>query len=294
MQKVDILILTAMHRRPLISELFALSVNELIKAHSPRYSFAVVALVSDMKSKEVCEKYHIDMIDTIISPLGTKMNTGLEIAMGKYDFRYMLSLGDDDVISPLLIDAYAKFMADDYPYFGVKSLYFLDSMTNQASEFTYKQQTSKLVGAGRMFSHAALMNTAWQCQVIPMKNLSFMGVKLTKNEPVYLPVYQCKYLEAMGKVHSMKNERVKFWGDEQRNGLDNHSELSMLFNNYLPVAIQVERPLLTDVKSSVNIWNFSQFADLSKPVTYEEATWFWSDALREYYEKMRFKLQCQL
>lgn len=291
MQKVDILILTAMHRRPLVSELFAMAVNELVKAHSPRFRFAVVALVSDLESKEVCKRYGIDMIETVISPLGTKMNTGLQIAMERYLFRYLLHLGDDDVVSPLLIDAYAPFMADDYPYFGVNNLYFLDSMTSLAAEFQYKQPTSKLVGAGRMFSHDALMNTAWQCQVIPLKSKSFLGVQLTKNEPVYLPCYQAEYLDAMGMAASMRNDRVKLWRDDQHTGLDAQSELSMVMNNYFPVVVPVDRPLITDVKSTVNIWKFSQFSDLGKPVSQQEATWFWSDACREYYKQMRVKLQ---
>jgi hypothetical protein len=284
--KTQILLLTAMHERPLISELFAIAATRLKKENDSKYDVTIVSLVSDPESRLVCERYGIEIVKTVKRPLGRKWNQGIATVLERYTFDYMMQMGDDDIMSSSLLDLYAPAIAARLPYFGMKKLYFLDALSNMATRFTYKHETNKLVGCGRMFLRSALEATGYHTGIIPRKSCQYIGVKLEKSVPVYLPTYQAKYLDAMHYADIHAGQRFSLFADGLMRGLDNHSEMSMVMNNYFPAVIETEKPLITDVKSRVNIWRFDQFSHLGESCKPSAAMAHWGDDEKEYYTKL--------
>jgi hypothetical protein len=281
-----ILLLTAMHRRPLVSELWCIAASRFRNENAGKYIVTIVSCVSDKPSEDVCRRYNIDMVETVEKPLGRKWNQGFAWALEHYPFDYLMQMGDDDIMATSLLDLYATAIATRLPYFGMKKLYFLDAMSHQAAKFEYKHNTNKLVGCGRMFLRSALERTGYHMGIIPRKNCQFIGVKLEKSVPVYLPAYQAQYLDAMHYADIHAGRRFSLFGDQLMRGLDNHSEMSMVMNNYFPAVIETEKPLITDVKSRVNIWRFDQFSHLGESCKPSAAMAHWGDDEREYYKKL--------
>jgi hypothetical protein len=71
--------------------------------------------------------------------------------------------------------------------------------------------------------------------------------------------------------------------------MDSESETNMVLNNYMPIVIPTDRPLITDVKSDKNIWKFEDFEKFGDVVEASDAMHFWSDEEREYYVKLKSK-----
>jgi hypothetical protein len=286
---VKILLMTAMHQRPAISELFCISARRFVEAWKLVYDIKVVSLVSDQDSEAVCLRYGIDMIHTPVQPLGMKMNVGLCNILEKYSFDYLLQISDDDIFSPDILEYYTPLIKERVPYFGVKELYFLDMPTNRALKFRYVYQTSKLVGCGRMFLREALMSTAMKCTVLGLKYKISNAVEIQKGKVMVLPLYQATYLDAMNIVTITSGATVQLWRNQQMRGLDGESELNMVMNNYFPSVVETGKPLFTDVKSDVNIWKFEDFEKFGEAVEHAESMHFWSDEERAYYTQLRKK-----
>ena len=278
-----------MHQRPEISELFCISAKRFVEYWEGKYDITICALISDQESEAICNRYQINVIPTPVSPLGTKFNAGMEIIMRKFSFDYLLQISDDDIFSPELLTWYEAAILGRVPYFGLKELYFLDSTNDRAIHFKYRYETNKLVGCGRMFLREAILKTAYKCDVVGLKNRTFNGVILEKNKQLFIPEYQAKYLHAMGFVHKTTGAVFALWKNEQIRGMDSESETNMVLNNYMPIVIPTDRPLITDVKSDKNIWKFEDFEKFGDVVEASDAMHFWSDEEREYYVKLKSK-----
>lgn len=277
-----ILLLTAMHKRPAISELFCMSAAELVKESAGKYDVTVCSLVSDPESEEVCHRYGINVIHTCQAPVGRKWNEGIEKVLARFNFDYLMQMGDDDVFSSSILDVYADAIKQNLPYFGLKQLYFLDAITGKAILFRYAYEANKLVGCGRMFRRDALERTGWRVIVTPRINRSFMGVTLKRGIAISVPEHQANYLIGMKFASIFKPRYFSIFRNDQMNGLDNESECCMLFNNYEPTVIETAKPLVTDVKSDVNIWSFGHYNSLGSHVTKEEAMFLWSRDQRKH------------
>lgn len=276
MMKSKIIILSAMHKRPAISELFCMSALRLVEASKSKFDVRIYSLVSDDESEEICNRYNINVIRTVEAPLGRKMNNGIEEALALWDWDYLLQISDDDVVSSNLLDIYEPYIKNRVPYFGVKEIYFLDAIKWRAVRYKYQYNTDKLMGCGRMFLREAIEKTGWTQVVIPKNDYSFNGVKLKNNQPVRLPLYQARYLFAMECVTYSSGPEFMLYDDEQVRSLDWVSEYKMLFNGYHPVAVETKFPMLTDIKSTVNIWEFDSYRIGGEKVKPEEAMSFWS------------------
>lgn len=281
-----ILLLTAMHLRPAISELFCMSAADLVKTAAGKYDITVCSLVSDPESEEVCNRYGINVIHTCQAPVGRKWNQGIEKVLARFEFDYLMQMGDDDVFSSCILDVYADAIKQNLPYFGLKQLYFLDGITGKAILFRYAYEANKLVGCGRMFRRDALERTGWRVIVTPRVNRTFMGVTLKRGIAISVPEYQADYLLGMKFGSVFKPRHFSLFRDDQMKGLDNESECCMLFNNYQPTVIETVMPLVTDVKSDVNIWSFDHYNSLGSHVTKEEATRLWSHDQRKHLERI--------
>jgi hypothetical protein len=287
---VKILLLTAMHQRPQISELFCISAMRLLETWKYVYDITVCSLVSDPESEEVCRRYGIEIIPTPASPLGMKMNVGMTIIMANYKFDYLLQIDDDDIFSPDILEWYTPYIKKRIPYFGVDKVYFYDLLTNRAILFKYHYETGKLLGCGRMFLREALERTAYRCSVVCLKNRTYLGIELQKNKTLVIPEYQAKYAEDQGFVHITSGPEFQLYKNDQIKGMNTQSEFNLVFNGYLPKVVDTPRPLFTDVKSTVNIWQFDDYKAFGSQVDPAEAMHFWSDAEKEYLQSLREKL----
>jgi hypothetical protein len=277
---IKILLLTAMHKRPEISELFCISAKNLMLAQKDKYDITVCSMVSDPESEQLCNRYGIHTLNTVEKPLGTKMNQGYEMALRRFDFDYLLSIDDDDVFSPDILNIYSEAFEKRLPYFGVKSVYFLDYATNRAMLFKYV--TDRLIGPGRVIRRDALESTGYRSLSLPLKDLKYSGINAKKEQSVWLPDYQAIYLSSMKYSETISGTEFRLFDPLQVRGLNMECEMNLLFNNYYPAVIETPKPIITDVKSQVNIWGYETFSVLGDSVTVSEATYFWSSDQKEY------------
>ena len=282
-----ILLLTQMHQRPEISELFCMSALRIKEASRKKYDVQIVSLVSDKPSELVCEKYGLGMIFTCVSPLGKKMNTGIAKLLESFEFDYLLKIDDDDVGVSNLLELYTPFINANIPLFGVKQVYFLDATGKRAMFYKYPYNIAKLFGCGKMISRTALERTGWQATIRPRNNYHHLGVELKAGNQYMLPWYQANYLKEMGYADLVGRIKFNLFNDDQMRSLDFQSEMNFVFNGYDPVEVKTDKPLFTDVKSSVNIWKFSDYSGHGQLVPFEEATSHWSQQELDHLKKLQ-------
>lgn len=273
-----------MHQRPQIAELFCMAAINL-KENTRGHNVHIRALVSDEESRQLCKRYGIGITTTVASPLGRKMNTGIE-AILDYDFDYLLKIDDDDVVHPDLLNIYSPYMQARIHYFGVKQIYVLCSQTRQALYWKYKYNTAKLFGPGKMLSRQCLVNTGYKIGVKALRNIQHHGITIKQGAYAFLPAYQAKYLHAMEYAEIVTGAQFKLYKDEQTKSLDYESEMNLVFNGYPPVEIETDKPLITDVKSGTNIWSYNNLTQYGTPVTFEEATAFWTTEMLQYFNTL--------
>lgn len=289
--KPKILLLTQMHHRPEVSELFCMAALRLQEASRKNFDVTIVSLVSDAPSEAVCRKYCIDMIFTCAAPLGKKMNTGITLLLKNYHFDYLLKIDDDDIVSSNLLEIYTPFIKKRVPLFGVKQVYFLDAASNQAVLYKYPYNVAKLMGCGKMISRLALERTGWQSTIKPKNNYRHLGMQFYADKPATIPHYQAHYMVEMNYAKMVSGPKFNLFNDDQTKSLDFVSEMNFVFNGYDPVEVVTENPLFTDVKTNVNIWKFTHYANAGKSVSVSEATAHWSVEEREYL--IQLQQQCK-
>lgn len=277
---MDILLLTQMHQRPKVAELFCMAAIRL-KENTRGHNLHIRALCSDDESKALCRRYGIGITSTVPYPLGRKMNTGIEAVL-QYDFDYLLKIDDDDVVHPDLLNIYSPYMQQRLPYFGVKQIYVLDSATRQAIHWRYRYDTHKLFGPGKMISRQCLEATGYKAGIVAKRLIQNHGTLIKPGETANLPLWQANYLHAMEYAEIVTPPVFALYDNEQMRGLDYESEMNFVFNGYMPQAIETDTPLFTDVKSGTNIWAFDNIKQHGTPVTFEEATAFWSAEQLQY------------
>ena len=101
------------------------------------------------KLEQICRKWSVNICYSPNLPLGRKMNAGINYALRRFEWDYLMNFGSDDLIHPSLFELYKAYFELYEPLFGVDSLYFYDLKTDKTLFF--KCYTDGLaVGAGRM------------------------------------------------------------------------------------------------------------------------------------------------
>ncbi len=213
-----------MHERPMVSELWAYHTTRMLKESRIDHTFQIA--VSDDASARVCKDYNLDFVRTENNPIGAKWNAALTAALEK-EWDYLLISGDDDVLSPELIQIAKREFHKHTPHFGFRQIYFLCAKYKKAVKFGPSTRNKNLIGAGRFIHRSAI--------------------------------------EKIGS---------NWWESELNKGLDNSLEKILTENGFPSVAIETDRPLMADVKTSKNIWSFSKHRNYSEPVSFEDATAF--------------------
>jgi len=162
MKNINISVITCMHGRPEITEVFLKGIAYL-KACIPWANISVCAAVTvdDFDNVNLCQKYGVTFGQFPNSPLGSKWNHALSLCKDSNP-DYVLIMGSDDLIAPELLMAYQKYLHEGVHFFGVHDLFFVNSETGDSVYFAYPPGKGRTVGAGRMISRTALELAEWQ------------------------------------------------------------------------------------------------------------------------------------
>jgi len=143
-----ILILTPFWRRPDITRIWA----EWIKL-TTGYNIRVLAVLSPEDEFFEENRAILSDFDRVLyknKPLSEKLNAGINYALTlKWD--YLMNLGSDDLLHPLIWNLYEPYIKSEEPFFGLKRVYFFDmekKRLGQAKEYFW--------GAGRMIHRSVI------------------------------------------------------------------------------------------------------------------------------------------
>jgi len=149
---MKILMMTPLWGRPEIVKLFV----ERMEATMPSYCELLPFFI--LSPNDPCLNGLDRLIDgyefTVAEnqPLGRKKNLGLTDAL-RLEWDYYMDMGSDDVWTSLLWDIYEPYFKEKYPFFGLKSLYVYNSLTDEAKwveEYNIdKTDTLTAIGPGR-------------------------------------------------------------------------------------------------------------------------------------------------
>lgn len=147
------MILTALWKRPEITEIMFTGVQRLQKFYSGKISCLAVGS-EPQQEQTLCTQYNIQYVTTKNHPLGRKWNTGLQAAL-KQDFDFLMTLGSDDLISNELLMLYQPYMNTHY-CFGARQMYVYNTRDSCAVLFPGYPHQEMSIGAGFMVHREAI------------------------------------------------------------------------------------------------------------------------------------------
>ena len=287
---INITILTAMHGRPLIGEIFA-SHCKSIQSLAPDWCrLEIFAAISDEENKAVCERHGIDYVMTDNLPLGRKWNTGLDWALSTFrKTDYVLILGSDDLISTRIFGAdFRKAMEDKVDYFGVQKVYFYDIETDKARMFEYIN--SRLIGAGRFVSIRAIKTAGMLVTVRFKTSYDLPDFKVNAGDYRFISKDAAIYYQTLRICQQYGGPRVMLWDDDINVYLDGSSEMRLVRAGFLPVAIPTEFPIVVDLKTSDNLHSFNEIARFGDEVDTAKCLEFLSPEIRDAIHSLSIKV----
>lgn len=208
---MNLLAVTCMYNRPIISEIFLENMKRL--------KIDVLPAVSDTMTDKVCAKFMYDSVVEIClkanNPLGEKWNAVVKAALDMYEWTHLMIIGDDDILSPCilpLIESNAH-----HPFIGLSQMYMIEPQTKRAIRFHYN--TGVVLGSGRVLRRKVVE-------------------------------------ELKGELFASHLERE----------LDTSADLILWEHARMrPVVIDKNtEPMMTGIKTSMNLWPFSKFEHKEK------------------------------
>lgn len=154
-----ILILLPIWKREKITEIVLANLAEIKK----KRNIDVLCIVSEQWAKIKAFEYGFKFVEAENFPVGSKMNLGIEHALKRINFEYLMNLGSDDIIKEKIFDIYEPFINEGREVFGITKVTFFDSDTKKIKRFDYKH----LIGAGRMIKKDVLKRFG---SIYPEKN----------------------------------------------------------------------------------------------------------------------------
>lgn len=90
-------------------------------------------------------------------------------------------------------------------------------------------------------------------------NFAFYDSKTGRSKQYkYRSKYSYRTCFGIGRLYNRDIlEGVKLWDDKAMIGMDNHSEHELIKLGYSPKVIQFDKPVGYDIKSGLNLWNYS-------------------------------------
>jgi hypothetical protein len=173
-EKIKLAIVTSVWGRREIVELFVKGVDNLIE-NCPDFEIQVVVSGSIQNEKNINDKgvqfdFHLNgmlpyitYIEIPNEPLAAKVNA-TTYACRNLGVNYVICMGSDDIMSPELLNEYAKHMRDGIDFIGVTDCYFYDTISKQSLYWGgYREDYRKghTCGAFRALSANLLAQWDW-------------------------------------------------------------------------------------------------------------------------------------
>ena len=133
------LVLTCMHGRPDVTDLFVSSMNS--------HGMQVLAAVSDDDSAESCYDGGVSFFYYDNEPLSDKWNSLVSVSLNFAFWTHVVISGDDNLYSSKYISRIEEYKNLDY--YGLGSYYAVDPIDRRACHF---RQSSFAIGPGRVLS----------------------------------------------------------------------------------------------------------------------------------------------
>lgn len=239
-------------------------------AQNPQFSFEVMVVCSETEHVVLAKQNGFNACITDNFPVGAKLNYGLQQALS-LQWDYILQIGSDDILNPLLMQHYLPYMQQQHHIIGINSCIYIDMAIKQAKQFTYPEP-DKVIGAGRIISREAIENAAVCYTIVTTCQMSGPDYKIYRNTPIQLPAAKANSLIQSGHARVVNAETVaNLWKPSANRALDHYSQKQLTAAGFYPTCLQIPW-MVFDLKSETNIWAFDDLP--GEEVEYEKGMSF--------------------
>jgi hypothetical protein len=195
-----------------------------------KHQIDVLCVLSEPEYIEVCHEFGFRWIFAQNDPLGDKINAGVKKALS-YNPDYIMIMNSDSVVKAELLDVwYQPYFDNKDEFFGVDTVTYIDSKTNQAKEVFYD---FTILGVAKMM-RADTVNRCFK------KTGELYRAHVNK-----------------GLDHTMMDNLMRI------ESMDHPGK------RVSPKMVKYKGQLVFDIKSEVNIWPFEHFDKKGKKVETE-------------------------
>lgn len=284
---MKIAIITALNNRPQVSQIMLNCVERLQKDFR-NTGIRLYASVHTPGDADLVRRYLHSPIWVDENITGLKFNFALWEAISEKNDAYLI-MGDDDCISSEYLDVAMAQIHQGHAYVGMHRCGFHDLASGKS--MIYHQSGPKLIGAGRMISAKAVMETAMATKVIFRKSFSHLPEKIAVGTIRDMTFRQASYFHELGYVKILDHHKyIGLWDSTQARTMDHVSEFRLALAGHTPFPVSFDdRIHITDFKSadaSQSIWSYQHLRPKCHEITTDVATWFMSEKEKEYLQSI--------
>jgi len=233
-------ILTCMHGRPKVSELFIKAAQKL-----PNTEIFAVVTDTDAESLELCRKYSVKHISHRNKPLGAKWNAGIKPDLDT-GADYIVICGDDDILTMSWYEAVLPYMEKNVAFGGLDSCYvLLYGSTTAGAIIRYNEK--KILGCGA-FIRADVLRTASEKREVMWTR----GAPYDYSKKKYIPTALANLFRDNMRCKIKGEPIYELWDNAQEKILDLTRDIRLAEIGHAPVVITTdhrETPLHTRLAS---------------------------------------------
>jgi len=270
---MKILIFVTVWQRPEITKLCLAGIRRLQK-YKPEWNIEPLFIVSEDWAEEWCDQEKLNHIWVENSPLGRKMNLGIEAAM-ELDFTHLMFFNSDTIIDNELLDIYEPYLQgkervfnQEIEFFGIDKVHFIDMEGKRAKLVDYDLT---ICGAAKVISKKFLEKYAYRVKVKWLDSYSGSSGSWGLGETTWMPFFQVEDLERKDVIEVISKPKYTIWDVDRSDTIDHQFLDRILFtgrqvpNRCIDID---ERPLVFDIKSEINIWDYDSIK--GTPVDFDE------------------------
>ena len=246
---MKIAILTPCWKREHITRLAFMGIDRIRKESG--FTILPFAVISEKSMEALCEEFNIKYFYYKNDYLGEKKNFLLE-KMLQFEWDYIMEIGSDDIVSTDLFSVYEDEFKMQTPYFGLRDIFIVDSRDGRC-----KKSKIDLFGAGRCVHRSVVIKCGVGKSIIEARDGFIVNNQVVKKgERASIDSDTAKQLVKAKICDYLGDGSFCFWDNKINRGLDTNSHLRMASHGYTYKIIELERPLVADIKSDVNIWSY--------------------------------------
>lgn len=245
----------AVHRRLDILKTFLKGLERLQQDHED-IEFIPFAVYSSDDEGEILKGVRSLKHDN--EYLGRKKNAGLRELL-KLDWDYMIEVGSDDLLSSDLIDFYRPYFDQGVKVFGIRECYFVEMSTGKVAHWVHDYA----IGAGRCFKRSVFDDLGGCWRVRYLRGLTGDNYCISSGTIENMPIYKAKRFIDGGLCELVDDVSKPFdmWTDTRQEALDGDSEFRLGMNGVNVKVLEVDRPMVVDMKTEENLHRFSDFKE---------------------------------